>query len=268
MSKVFKENDIESVIHLAAFKAVGESVFYPLKYYTNNIIGLLNLLSVMDRYNVRNMVFSSSATVYGKSNKSPLTEDMPLSSTNPYGSTKIVSEQILRELYISDNRWNIVILRYFNPAGAHESGKLGEDPNGAPNNLIPIISKVAIGKIPKLLIYGNDYSTKDGTGIRDYIHVVDLAKGHIKALEKSMESQGLNIYNLGTGKGYSVLDVIRTFENITDKKIPFEVTDRRPGDIDICFADPTKANNELNWKAEKDLEDICIDTWRWEQATL
>lgn len=265
LEEVFKENEIEAVIHFAGLKSVGESVELPIKYYHNNITGTLVLCDVMKKYNVKKIVFSSSATVYGKNNKSPLTEDLPLSAVNPYGWTKLMIEQILQDVYLSDKKWSIFILRYFNPIGAHESGKIGEDPNGIPNNLMPYITQVAIGKRDKLYIFGNDYDTHDGTGVRDYIHVVDLAKGHLKALENTLKTKGIDVYNLGTGKGYSVLDVVKTFEKINDVKIPYEFTDRRPGDIAICYADPTKAFNKLGWKAEKNLEDMCRDAWRWQK---
>ncbi len=264
LDKVFKENKIEAAIHFAGLKAVGESVKIPIKYYHNNITGTLILCEVMAKYNVKKMVFSSSAAVYGKNNKSPLSEDLPLSATNPYGWTKLMIEQILRDVFISDMEWSISLLRYFNPIGAHESGRIGEDPNGIPNNLMPYITQVAVGKREKLYIFGNDYDTHDGTGVRDYIHVVDLAKGHLKALEKVMASTGVDIYNLGTGIGYSVLDVVKSFEKATGEKIPYIITDRRPGDIAECYADPTKAFQELGWKAEKNLEDMCRDAWRWQ----
>lgn len=264
MYNVFEENDIEAVIHFAGLKAVGESVEEPLRYYQNNITGTLVLCEAMQRYGVKNMVFSSSATVYGMDNESPLTEDLPLSATNPYGWTKIMIEQILRDIYASDGTWSIVLLRYFNPIGAHESGRLGEDPNGIPNNLMPYITQVAAGKRKMLNIFGNDYDTYDGTGIRDYIHVVDLAKGHLKALQKVIESNGIDAYNLGTGIGYSVLDVVKAFEKATGKEIPYIMADRRAGDIASCYADPSKAYRELGWKAEKDIYDMCKDAWRWQ----
>ncbi len=264
LKKVFKENEIDAVIHFAGFKAVGESVKIPIKYYHNNITGTLILCEVMAKYNVKKMVFSSSAAVYGKNNKSPLSEDLPLSATNPYGWTKLMIEQILRDVFISDREWSISLLRYFNPIGAHESGRIGEDPNGIPNNLMPYITQVAVGKRENLYIFGNDYDTHDGTGVRDYIHVVDLAKGHLKALEKVMASTGVDTYNLGTGIGYSVLDVVKSFEKATGEKIPYIITDRRPGDIAECYADPTKAFQELGWKAEKNLENMCRDAWRWQ----
>jgi len=264
LEEVFKENEIEAVIHFAGLKSVGESVELPIKYYHNNITGTLVLCDVMKKYNVKKIVFSSSATVYGKNNKSPLTEDLPLSAVNPYGWTKLMIEQILQDVYLSDKKWSIFILRYFNPIGAHESGKIGEDPNGIPNNLMPYITQVAIGKRDKLYIFGNDYDTHDGTGVRDYIHVVDLAKGHLKALEKILTTTGVDIYNLGTGIGYSVFDVVKAFEKVSGVNIPYEIIDRRPGDIDTSYADPTKALKEIGWKAEKNLEDMCRDAWRWQ----
>lgn len=265
IDKIFKENNIEAVIHFAGLKAVGESVKIPLRYYYNNVTGTLVLCEVMQKHNVKKMVFSSSATVYGKPKTVPITEDFPLSATNPYGRTKLMIEQILRDVYVSDNDWSIALLRYFNPIGAHESGRIGEDPNGIPNNLMPYITQVAIGKKERLNVFGDDYDTHDGTGVRDYIHVVDLAKGHLKALEKVMSTKGVEAYNLGTGVGYSVLDVVRKFEKVTGKKIPYVITSRRPGDIDKCYADPTKACKELGWKAEKTLEDMCKDAWNWQK---
>ncbi len=264
LEKVFEENTLEAVIHFAGLKAVGESVSIPMKYYHNNITGTLVLCELMKKYNVKKMVFSSSATVYGMNNVSPLTEDLPLSTTNPYGSTKLMIEQILRDLYVSDNSFSIALLRYFNPIGAHESGRIGEDPNGIPNNLMPYITQVAIGKREKLSVYGNDYDTHDGTGVRDYIHVEDLASGHLKALVKVMMSEGVDAYNLGTGTGYSVLDVVNNFEKATGVTVPYEITVRRPGDIGTCYADSSKALTELGWKAEKNLEDMCRDSWRWQ----
>lgn len=265
IDKIFKENNIEAVIHFAGLKAVGESVKIPLRYYYNNVTGTLVLCEVMQKHNVKKMVFSSSATVYGKPKTVPITENFPLSATNPYGRTKLMIEQILRDVYVSDNDWSIALLRYFNPIGAHESGRIGEDPNGIPNNLMPYITQVAIGKRERLNVFGDDYDTHDGTGVRDYIHVVDLAKGHLKALEKVMATKGVEAYNLGTGVGYSVLDVVRNFEKVTGKKIPYVITSRRPGDIDKCYADPTKACKELGWKAEKTLEDMCKDAWNWQR---
>lgn len=265
IDKIFKENNIEAVIHFAGLKAVGESVKIPLRYYYNNVTGTLVLCEVMQKHNVKKMVFSSSATVYGKPKTVPITENFPLSATNPYGRTKLMIEQILRDVYVSDNDWSIALLRYFNPIGAHESGRIGEDPNGIPNNLMPYITQVAIGKKERLNVFGDDYDTHDGTGVRDYIHVVDLAKGHLKALEKVMSTKGVEAYNLGTGVGYSVLDVVKNFEKATGKKIPYVITSRRPGDIDKCYADPTKACKELGWKAEKTLEDMCKDAWNWQR---
>ncbi|WP_273322681.1 UDP-glucose 4-epimerase GalE [Vallitalea guaymasensis] len=264
LDKVFVDNEIDAVIHFAGLKAVGESVSIPMKYYHNNITGTLVLCELMKKHNVKNMVFSSSATVYGMNNVSPLTEDLPLSTTNPYGSTKLMIEQILRDIYVSDNSWSIALLRYFNPIGAHISGRIGEDPNGIPNNLMPYITQVAIGKREELSVFGNDYDTHDGTGVRDYIHVVDLASGHLKAVNKVMGMKGIEAYNLGTGTGYSVLDVINNFEKATDVKVPYKIIERRPGDIGTCYADASKAYKELGWKAEKNLEDMCRDSWCWQ----
>lgn len=265
VDKIFSENNIDSVIHFAAYKAVGESVAKPLEYYYNNLTSTLIILKVMKKYNVNNFVFSSSATVYGQASIIPIPEDYnPLSATNPYGMAKLMTEDILRDMCKSDKSWNIAILRYFNPVGAHESGTIGEDPNGIPNNLMPYITKVAIGELPKLNVFGNDYDTKDGTGVRDYIHVVDLAKGHISALEKLSTNSGLVTYNLGTGIGYSVLDIVEAFSKASGKEISYEITDRRPGDIATCYADATKAYNELGWKAEKGIEEMCKDSWRWQ----
>lgn len=264
LDKIFAENKIDAVIHFAGLKAVGESVTIPLKYYHNNITGSLILCEVMQKHNVKRMVFSSSATVYGMNNTSPLTEDLPLSTTNPYGSTKLMIEQILRDVAISDSSWSVALLRYFNPIGAHESGIIGEDPNGIPNNLMPFITQVAVGKREKLSVYGNDYDTHDGTGVRDYIHVVDLAKGHLKAVEKVMTTTKIDAYNLGTGVGYSVLDVVNSFEQSTGKEIAYTITARRPGDIATCYADTAKAKMELGWQAEKNLDDMCRDSWRWQ----
>lgn len=264
LEQVFSINKIDAVIHFAGLKAVGESVSFPLWYYHNNINGTLTLCDIMKNYGVNKLVFSSSATVYGTPEKVPITEDLSLGATNPYGRTKQMIEEILRDLYVSDNRWGVALLRYFNPIGAHESGLIGEDPNGTPNNLMPYISQVAVGKLNELKVYGNDYKTHDGTGVRDYIHVVDLAVGHLRALEKVLNSTGAEAYNLGTGKGFSVLDMIHNFEKITGRKIPYSFVDRRPGDVDICFADPLKARNELGWIATKDISQMCADTWRWQ----
>lgn len=264
LQNIFSENDIEAVIHFAGLKAVGESVSFPLHYYQNNITGTLNLCELMEKFGVRNLVFSSSATVYGTQEHVPLTEKLPLAATNPYGRTKLMIEEILRDIYVSNNKWSIALLRYFNPVGAHPSGQIGEDPNGIPNNLVPYITQVAIGKRKEINVFGNDYDTHDGTGIRDFIHVVDLAAGHIKALEKVMSSVGVSAYNLGTGKGYSVLEMIHAFEKVTGKNIPYKIIDRRPGDIGISYADSTKAQKELDWVAKKGIEEMCSDSWRWQ----
>lgn len=261
---VFAENDIDAVIHFAGLKAVGESVSIPLRYYHNNITGTLNLLDVMSKHNVKRIVFSSSATVYGDPHTVPIKEDFPLSCTNPYGRTKLMLEEILRDLYVSDKEWNIAILRYFNPVGAHESGLIGEDPNGIPNNLVPYISQVAVGKLACLSVFGDDYDTPDGTGVRDYIHVVDLANGHIKALEKISSDVGVVTYNLGTGTGYSVIDMVRAFGKACGHDVNYKIVARRPGDIGACYADPEKAERELGFRAEKNLDDMCRDTWHWQ----
>lgn len=265
MDKVFAENKIDSVIHFAGYKAVGESVEKPIEYYTNNVSGTLNLLDVMRKHNVKTIIFSSSATIYGDPEVVPLTEMCKIGgTTNPYGSSKLFIEQILKDVYKSDNTWDVCILRYFNPIGSHESGIIGEEPQGRPNNLMPYIVRVASGELEELSIFGNDYNTPDGTGVRDYIHVVDLAKGHIKALEKlEKEKSGIYIYNLGTGKGYSVLDMVHAFEKTTGQKIKYKITERRAGDIATCYADATKAKEELNWVAEKTLEDMCRDSWNY-----
>lgn len=265
LDDIFRENEIDSVIHFAGLKAVGESVAQPLRYYENNLTSTLNLLRVMDKYDVKRLVFSSSATVYGDPLAVPITEDFPLSATNPYGMTKLMIENILKDLYRADKDWGIALLRYFNPVGAHESGLIGEDPSGIPNNLMPYIAQVAIGKLEKLRVFGNDYPTKDGTGVRDYIHVVDLADGHLSALRKLNEKSGLLIYNLGTGVGYSVLEMVKAFSEASGKPVPYEIAARRPGDIAACYADPGKAEKELNWKAKRDLAEMCRDTWNWQQ---
>lgn len=266
LSQIFEENDINAVIDFAAYKAVGESVKKPIEYYTNNISTVLVLLDVMKKYNCKKIVFSSSATVYGDPETVPITEDAKTGgTTNPYGTSKLFVEQILKDLYKSDNEWDIVILRYFNPIGAHESGLIGEEPNGIPANLMPYISKVASGKLECLSVFGNDYDTHDGTGVRDYIHVVDLAKGHIKAIEKINKDHGLFIYNLGTGIGYSVLDIINAFEKVNNIKINYKIAPRREGDIAACYSDPTKALNELGFKTEKTIEDMCRDAWNYER---
>lgn len=266
LDKVFKENAIDSVVHFAGLKAVGESVEKPLMYYTNNITGTLNLLEAMKKHNVKKLVFSSSATVYGSPKKVPITEDMPLSTTNPYGTTKLMIEQILQDVCVADKEFKTVILRYFNPIGAHESGIIGEDPNGIPNNLMPYICRVASGKLKELSVFGCDYDTHDGTGVRDYIHVVDLAKGHIKALEKLDKNEcGAFVYNLGTGTGYSVLDMVKAFEKANSVEVKYKIVERRPGDIAKCFADATKAERELGWKAERTLEDMVGSAWNYEK---
>jgi UDP-glucose 4-epimerase len=263
--QVFKEHKIDGVIHFAGLKAVGESVTIPLKYYQNNLTGTFNLLSAMDQFDVKNLVFSSSATVYGDPATTPITEEFPLSATNPYGRSKLVIEEVLQDLYLSDNNWNIALLRYFNPVGAHESGTIGEDPQGLPNNLMPYISQVAVGLIPQLSVFGGDYDTPDGTGVRDYIHVTDLALGHIQTLPKLFSKPGVVIYNLGTGNGFSVLEMIKGFEKASGRHISYEITDRRPGDIAACFADSSRAKKELGWEATKSLEDMCKDTWNWQK---
>ncbi len=267
MEKVFLENDIDAVINFAGFKAVGESVKMPLEYYTNNVYGALVLLDLMRKHNVKKFVFSSSATVYGDPEKMPLTEDCKIGgTTNPYGTSKLMIEYILQDLYKSDNTWDIVILRYFNPVGAHESGLIGEVPKGTPNNLMPYISRVAAGKLKELSVFGNDYDTKDGTGIRDYIHVVDLAHAHLKALEKlNKEDSGIYIYNVGTGTGYSVFDMINAFEKANNVKIPYKVVSRRDGDLPVSYADTKKAKEELGFVATKNLEDMCKDEWNFQK---
>ena len=264
--KIFEENDIDAVIDFAAYKAVGESVQKPVEYYQNNVSTVLNLLQVMKEYNCKNLIFSSSATVYGTPEEVPINEEAKTGgTTNPYGTSKLFVEQILKDLYKSDNNWNIVILRYFNPIGAHESGLIGEEPNGIPANLMPYISKVASGKLECLSVFGNDYDTKDGTGVRDYIHVVDLAIGHIKALEKIEKDNGLFIYNLGTGVGYSVLDIVNAFESANGIKVNYKFAPRRAGDIAECYSDPTKALKELGFKTTKTIEDMCKDAWNYEK---
>ena len=265
LEKVFSENQIDAVLNFAGYKAVGESVQKPIEYYTNNISGALVLLDVMRKYNCKKFIFSSSATVYGEPKIMPITEEFETGgTTNPYGTTKLFIEQILKDLYKSDNTWDICILRYFNPVGAHESGLIGEEPKGIPNNLMPYIVRVAAGILPELSVFGNDYNTPDGTGVRDYIHVVDLAKGHVKALEKlDRENQGIYIYNLGTGTGYSVLDIVNAFEQATGKKVNYKIVSRRPGDIAECYANPQKAKAELGWQTEKTLKEMCEDSWNY-----
>ena len=265
LEKVFEENEIEAVLNFAGYKAVGESVQKPLEYYDNNISGALILLETMKKYNVKKFIFSSSATVYGDPEIIPITEECKTGgTTNPYGTTKLFIERILKDTYASDNTWDICILRYFNPVGAHESGLIGEEPQGIPNNLMPYVVRVAAGILPQLSVFGNDYDTPDGTGVRDYIHVVDLAKGHVLALDKlDKEGKGLYIYNLGTGTGYSVLDMVKAFEKVTGKDVPYKIAPRRAGDIATCYADPKKAKEELGWEASKTLEDMCRDSWNY-----
>lgn len=266
LREIFNKHQIEAVLHFAAYKAVGESVEKPLMYYHNNIEGTVSLLEVMTEFNVKKIVYSSSATVYGIENPSPLDETMPtLTATNPYGYTKIVNENLLKDVAYADNEWSVTLLRYFNPIGAHESGMIGEDPKGIPNNLMPYITQVAVGKLEELSVFGNDYDTPDGTGVRDYIHVVDLAKGHVKALDELLNHTGTNIYNLGTGEGYSVLDLVNAFEAATGKKIKYKVVARRQGDVAEVYANANLAQREINWKAEKSLEEMCQDSWRWQQ---
>lgn len=257
-------DDAKAVIHFAGLKAVGESVTKPLQYYRNNLTGTINLCQVMQKYGVKNIVFSSSATVYGAPETVPIKENSSLSCTNPYGRTKLFIENILRDIHTADPSWNVALLRYFNPVGAHESGEIGEAPEGIPNNLVPYIAKVATGELDELSVYGNDYDTPDGTGVRDYIHVVDLARGHIKALEKLVNSPGIVTYNLGTGKGYSVLEMINAFSKACGRKIKYRITDRRPGDIGCCYADPSLARRELDWEAKLGIDKMCEDTWRWQ----
>ena len=265
LDSVFAENNFDAVIHFAGLKAVGESVQIPLEYYNNNISGTLTLCRVMNKYNVKNLIFSSSATVYGLNQNVPFKEDFPTSATNPYGRSKLMIEEILSDLYNSDNSWNIVLLRYFNPVGAHHSGMIGEDPNGLPNNLMPFISQVAVGKLDKLRIFGDDYPTKDGTGVRDYIHVVDLAQGHLRAIDQLKKESGFKVYNLGHGQGYSVLEIIDSFKKETGKNIPYEVVERRAGDIATSYADANLAKEELQWETTKDISDMCRDSWNWQQ---
>ncbi len=264
LREVFKSEKIDACIHFAGLKAVGESCQKPLEYYQNNLVSTLNLIQAMKEYNCKNLVFSSSATVYGQPKSVPISEDFPLSTTNPYGTTKLYIEGILKDIYKSDNSFNIALLRYFNPIGAHKSGLIGEDPNGIPNNLMPYITQVAIGKLQKLNVFGDDYPTHDGTGVRDYIHVLDLAHGHILALKKLMSNSGLVIYNLGTGKGYSVLDMVKAFEKASGKKVPYVIAPRRSGDIAECYASTALAEKELGFKCKYDLKDMCEDSWRWQ----
>ncbi|CYV27301.1 UDP-glucose 4-epimerase GalE [Streptococcus suis] len=264
LRQVFENENIEAAIHFAGYKAVGESVAKPIMYYENNIMSTLALVEVMAEFGVKKIVFSSSATVYGLNNPSPLVETMPTSATNPYGYTKVMLEQILRDVEVADKEWSIALLRYFNPIGAHESGLIGEDPAGIPNNLMPFIAQVAVGKRPELSVFGNDYDTVDGTGVRDYIHVIDLALGHIKALEKISTTAGVHTYNLGSGQGTSVLELVQAFEKVNGVPVPYKIVDRRPGDVATCYANADKALAELNWKTEKTIEDMCRDTWNWQ----
>ncbi|HEM4073769.1 TPA: UDP-glucose 4-epimerase GalE [Streptococcus suis] len=264
LRQVFENENIEAAIHFAGYKAVGESVAKPIMYYENNIMSTLALVEVMAEFGVKKIVFSSSATVYGLNNPSPLVETMPTSATNPYGYTKVMLEQILRDVEVADKEWSIALLRYFNPIGAHESGLIGEDPAGIPNNLMPFIAQVAVGKREELSVFGNDYDTVDGTGVRDYIHVIDLALGHIKALEKISTTAGVHTYNLGSGQGTSVLELVQAFEKVNGVPVPYKIVDRRPGDVATCYANADKALAELNWKTEKTIEDMCRDTWNWQ----
>ena len=269
LEKVFEENNIEAVMNFAGYKAVGESVQKPIEYYTNNISGALVVLDTMRKYGCKKFIFSSSATVYGEPEKMPITEDTPTGgTTNPYGTTKLFIEQILKDIYKSDNTWDICILRYFNPVGAHESGLIGEEPKGIPNNLMPYVARVAAGTLKELSVFGNDYNTPDGTGVRDYIHVVDLAKGHVKAIDYAEQHKGTEIFNLGTGTGYSVLDIVKAFSKVNNIEIPYDIKPRRAGDIAECYADPTKAYEILGWKAEKNLEDMCRDSWNWQSHNI
>lgn len=265
LEKVFQENKIDAVIHFAGLKAVGESVHIPLAYYENNLVSTLSLMKLMQKYEVFNLIFSSSATVYGTPNTVPIKEDFPLSTTNPYGTTKLMIEQILQDFYVSDSRFTIILLRYFNPIGAHNSGLIGENPKGIPNNLVPYITQVAVGKREYVQVFGDNYDTPDGTGVRDYIHVVDLAKGHAQALLKKCDTPGVHIYNLGTGKGYSVIEMIQAFSKVCGFDIPYKIVEPRPGDIATCYADSSKAANDLDWTAEFGLEQMCNDSWNWQK---
>lgn len=264
LKNLFSEKSFDAVIHFAGLKAVGESVREPMRYYRNNISGTLNLCRMMDQAGCRRMVFSSSATVYGEPKSLPIRENFPTSATNPYGRTKLMLEEILTDLHVGDSRWDVMLLRYFNPVGAHPSGEIGEDPNGIPNNLMPFIAQVAVGRLPELKIFGGDYPTPDGTGVRDYIHVVDLAKGHVKALMAMDSHPGIQKYNLGTGRGFSVLEMVNAFGKERGEPIPYQIVERRPGDVAACYADPTSAKKELGWKAELGIEAMCADTWRWQ----
>lgn len=263
LDNLFKVEHIDATIHFAGFKAVGESVAKPLMYYENNLLSTINLLKCMQKYNSKNLIFSSSATVYGRAEKMPITEDFPLSATNPYGRTKLMIEEMLGDVYKSDPEFNIVILRYFNPVGAHKSGLIGENPNGIPNNLMPYITKVALGELPELNVFGNDYHTKDGTGVRDYIHILDLANGHVMALKKLEKGSGLNIYNIGTGNGYSVLEMVNAYNKVCDNGVKYKIAPRRAGDVDICYASPEKAEKEIGFKAVHGLDEMCEDSYRF-----
>lgn len=264
LMKVFDENEFDSVIHFAGLKAVGESVSMPIEYYHNNMTGTFNLVDAMRKHNVFSIVFSSSATVYGSPETVPIKEDFPLSTTNPYGSTKLMLERVLSDVVVADPRFSVVLLRYFNPIGAHISGKIGEDPKGIPNNLLPYVAQVAVGKLERVNVFGDCYPTVDGTGVRDYIHVVDLANGHLKAVEKKQSEPGVHIYNLGTGQGYSVLEIIKAFSKACGKDVPYVITDPRPGDVAICYADASKAKAELGWEAQRGIEEMCRDAWNWQ----
>jgi len=263
VTSVFRENKIEAVIHFAGLKAVGESVEIPLKYYHNNLTGTIILLEVMAHFNCKKLVFSSSATVYGLSDNVPFRETHPLSATNPYGRTKLMLEEIMRDTYVSDNEWSFALLRYFNPIGAHKSGLLGEEPNGVPNNLLPFVAQVAAGKLPYLSVYGGDYDTKDGTGVRDYLHVVDLAIGHLNAFDYVLDNKGAEAFNLGTGRGYSVLEIVKAIERASGVTVPYKISARRAGDIPVCYADPAKAKKVLGWEATRDIDEMCEDSWRF-----
>jgi UDP-glucose 4-epimerase len=267
IEEIFQNHLIEAVVHFAGLKAVGESVSQPLRYYHNNVTGTINLCEIMEKYGVKKMVFSSSATVYGMPKSLPISETATLNATNPYGQTKLMIENILRDLHVADPNWSVALLRYFNPVGAHESGKIGESPNGIPSNLFPYLSQVAVGKLKELKVFGNNFPTLDGTGVRDYVHVSDLAQGHLKALEKVMTTKGVEAYNLGSGTGFSVLEMVTAFEKASEKKIPYQIVDRRQGDIAVCYADTTKAREELGWVATKGIEDMCHDEWRWQKKS-
>ena len=266
LEAVFARNSVEAVVHFAGFKAVGESVAQPLRYYHNNVTGTLVLCALMTKYGVKDLVLSSSCTVYGEPHKVPITEEFPLSAVNPYGRSKLMIEEILRDLHTADPAWNVCLLRYFNPVGAHPSGRIGEDPNGIPNNLVPYIAQVAVGRLPELKVFGDDYPTPDGTGVRDYLHVVDLAVGHIKALQALKKRPGVAVYNLGTGRGYSVLEMVAAFERACGRAIAYRVVERRPGDVAITYADPSLAQEQLGWSAERGIDEMCADAWRWQSA--